>query len=106
VDLVCHGGTTRWALAASEFCGSDRWLLLVHLFTFDLHGFAEECHRSEWVFYDGNCALCHGWVRFVLAEDTDERPFGFHRCKESCLQRASRQKNAPHSLTVSHTYRR
>ena len=30
-------------------------------------------HNSEWplpiVFYDGNCGLCHGTVRFILAHD-------------------------------------
>lgn len=30
-------------------------------------------HSSEWplpiVFYDGNCGLCHGTVRFILAHD-------------------------------------
>lgn len=38
------------------------------------------------LFFDGNCALCHGAVRFLLAEDRDERfvfsPIGgelFHR---------------------------
>jgi predicted DCC family thiol-disulfide oxidoreductase YuxK len=51
-------------------------MLLVHLFTFDPAWLRRRmAHRSEWVFYDGNCALCHGWVRFVLAEDTDGKTF-------------------------------
>jgi len=51
-------------------------MLLVHLFTFDPAWLRPRmADRSEWVFYDGNCALCHGWVRFVLAEDTDGKAF-------------------------------
>jgi len=29
------------------------------------------------VFYDGDCALCHGFVRFLLARDRDGRRFLF-----------------------------
>src|SRR6266404_1651987 len=51
-------------------------MLLVHLITFDPAWLRRRmAHRSEWVFYDGNCALCHGWVRFVLAEDTGGKNF-------------------------------
>src|SRR6202171_205846 len=36
-------------------------MLLVHLFTFDPAWLPQRmAHRSEWVFYDGTCALCHG----------------------------------------------
>ena len=31
----------------------------------------------DWIFYDGTCALCHGFVRFVLAEDASGRSFRF-----------------------------
>ena len=59
-----------------SFADLTAGMLLVHLFTFDPAWLRRRmAHRSEWVFYDGNCALCHGWVRFVLAEDTDGKTF-------------------------------
>lgn len=48
-------------------------MLLIHLLTFDpnwvrpLHEGRK--HKADLIFYDGNCALCHGVVRRVLAED-------------------------------------
>jgi predicted DCC family thiol-disulfide oxidoreductase YuxK len=51
-------------------------MLLVHLLTFDPAWLRRRmAHRPEWVFYDGKCALCQGWVRFVLAEDTEGNTF-------------------------------
>ena len=46
-------------------------MLLVQLFTFNPAWLRQGTDRAEWIFYDGNCALCHRWVRFVLAEDMD-----------------------------------
>lgn len=45
-------------------------MLLFHMFTFDpawlrARGFSERAV----LFYDGNCAMCHGFVRFLLAEE-------------------------------------
>jgi len=57
--------------ARSPFDGAD-WtlaLLLVHLFLFDPAWIGPRGERTERLFYDGHCALCHGMVRFVLAED-------------------------------------
>jgi len=31
----------------------------------------------EWLFYDGNCGLCHRWVRFVIRADRDGSKFRF-----------------------------
>lgn len=45
-------------------------MLLLHLLTFE-----PDCIRApsrapgSTIYYDGECGLCHGWVRFVLAED-------------------------------------
>ena len=59
-----------------SFADLTAGMLLVHLLTFDPAWLRRRmAHRSEWVFYDGNCALCHGWVRFVLAEDKDGKTF-------------------------------
>lgn len=58
-----------------DFADLTLGMLLVHAFTFDpawLPGMAKRC---AWVFYDGTCALCHGWVRFVLAEDPGGKTF-------------------------------
>lgn len=62
-------------LLVVDFADLTFGMLLVHVFTFDpawLPGMAKRC---EWVFYDGTCALCHGWVRFVLAEDSGGKAF-------------------------------
>lgn len=59
-----------------SFADLTAGMLLVHLFTFDPAWLCRRtADRSAWIFYDGNCALCHGWVRFVLAEDTDGKAF-------------------------------
>jgi len=43
---------------------------LLHLFVFDPAWVAPARRaRPVRVFYDGSCALCHGFVRFLLAED-------------------------------------
>jgi len=63
-------------LSMFSFADLTVGMLLLHLFTFDpawLPPRRSGC--SEWVFYDGNCALCHGWVRFVLAEDSSRQTF-------------------------------
>ncbi len=33
--------------------------------------------KQEIIFYDGNCGLCHNWIKFILSEDTRESPFSF-----------------------------
>src|SRR5262245_40578647 len=33
--------------------------------------------EPETVFYDGHCGLCHGFVRFILAEDKTGKLFNF-----------------------------
>lgn len=49
-------------------------MLLIHLFTFDQNWFkAKPVTEKETLYYDGFCGLCHGTVRFLLAEDTLER---------------------------------
>ena len=63
-------------LSIVSFADLTAGMLLLHLFTFDpAWSPARMARRSEWVFYDGNCALCHEWVRFVLAEDSSGKTF-------------------------------
>ncbi len=45
-------------------------MLLFHLFTFDPAWVpARQFKRGDVLYYDGNCAMCHGFVRFLLAEE-------------------------------------
>jgi predicted DCC family thiol-disulfide oxidoreductase YuxK len=45
-------------------------MLLFHLFTFDPAWIrARQFSPGDVLYYDGNCALCHGCVRFLLAEE-------------------------------------
>ena len=47
-------------------------MLLFHLFTFDPAWVRDRKLPSQaTLFYDGTCALCHGIVRLILAEDTE-----------------------------------
>lgn len=53
-----------------DFADLTFGMLLVHFFTFDPAWIpAREPAETETLFYDGTCALCHGAVRFALAED-------------------------------------
>lgn len=45
-------------------------MLLFHLFTFDPAWIqSRPFKRGDVLYYDGNCAMCHGFVRFLLAEE-------------------------------------
>jgi predicted DCC family thiol-disulfide oxidoreductase YuxK len=44
-------------------------MLLVHLLTFDPAWIKGKSLTGAIVFFDGDCVLCHGFVRFLLAED-------------------------------------
>ncbi len=45
-------------------------MLLIHLLTFDPNWISpKHVMRKDRIFYDGDCALCHGVVRRVMAED-------------------------------------
>ena len=52
-------------------------MLIVHLFTFDPAWIPFPRACGEPIFFDGNCGLCHGLVRFVLKEDRSAQPFSF-----------------------------
>lgn len=61
-----------------DFADVSVGVLFVHGFLFD-PGWLKRVpsSRPEKVFYDGNCALCHGVVRFLLAEDRTGERFRF-----------------------------
>lgn len=53
-----------------NFADLTTGMLLFHLWTFDpawLPG--RRFSRGEVLYYDGTCAMCHGFVRFLLAEE-------------------------------------
>ncbi|WP_250655970.1 DCC1-like thiol-disulfide oxidoreductase family protein [Alkalimarinus coralli] len=49
-------------------------MLLFHLLTFDPAWLSsDKPNKTETIFYDGDCGLCHRVVRFVLSEDKAQR---------------------------------
>jgi predicted DCC family thiol-disulfide oxidoreductase YuxK len=38
---------------------------------------ASSTREPEWIYFDGTCGLCHGWVKFVLARDPGGTLFRF-----------------------------
>ncbi len=71
-----------------DFADLSLGMVMLHLFTFDpgwIVGqrvadgtLVEDSGRAtEIIFYDGHCGLCHGFVRFVLAEDRDGESLRF-----------------------------
>ncbi|MCH9764587.1 MAG: DCC1-like thiol-disulfide oxidoreductase family protein [Alphaproteobacteria bacterium] len=46
-------------------------MLLFHLFTFNPDWLKAKSLAGTRIFFDGNCALCHGTIRFLLAEEHD-----------------------------------
>ena len=61
-----------------DFADLTVGMLFVHLFTFDPAWVpARRTASPTLVFYDGSCGLCHGTVRFLLAEDADGSRFRF-----------------------------
>jgi len=90
-------------LSMVSFADLTAGMLLLHLFTFDPAWLPPRmARRSEWVFYDGNCALCHGWVRFVLAEDSSRKTFRLSPLQGNLFSRVQGDKRSslPDSVVV------
>lgn len=87
-----------------SFADLTTGMLLVHLFTFNPAWLRPRtAERSAWIFYDGHCALCQGWVRFVLAEDTDGKAFRISPLQGRLFARripAEKRTSLPDSLVV------
>lgn len=61
-----------------DFADLTIGMLFVHVFTFDPAWIAaQRTQKPTLVFYDGSCGLCHGTVRFLLAEDADGKRFRY-----------------------------
>ena len=57
-------------LAVVDFADLTLGMLFLHFFTFDPAWIApKSASERATIYYDGHCGLCHGFVRFVLAED-------------------------------------
>jgi predicted DCC family thiol-disulfide oxidoreductase YuxK len=62
--LVMHIGI----LLVVDFADLTFGMVMVHLFTFDPAWFPPRAGRPL-LFFDGQCAMCNGWVQFVAAEE-------------------------------------
>lgn len=89
-------------LSVVSFADLTIGMFLFHLFTFDPAWLPRRiARRPEYVFYDGNCALCQGWVRFVLAEDSGGKFFRLSPLKgELFLSRVQRENSSPSDSLV------
>jgi predicted DCC family thiol-disulfide oxidoreductase YuxK len=63
--LLMHLGL----LVLIDFADLSLGMVLLQLFTFDPAWVAPRRGAAGVLFYDGHCGLCHGFVRFALAED-------------------------------------
>lgn len=73
-------------LVLINFADLSLAMILLHFFTFDPNWIQPQAKDSgQIVFFDGNCALCHGWVRFLLAEDRLNR-FSFSALQGETLK--------------------
>jgi predicted DCC family thiol-disulfide oxidoreductase YuxK len=65
-------------IALIDFADLSLGMVMFHLLTFDPAWIPRQSPATiDTLFYDGNCGLCHGAVRFVLAEDPDGTAFRF-----------------------------
>lgn len=66
MGLAMHLGL----IALIDFADLSLGMVMLHLFTFDPRWVPPvKARTTETLFYDGQCGLCHGAVRFLLAED-------------------------------------
>ena len=64
-------------LVLVNFSDLTAGMLILHFFTFDPAWLPCPRAQGQTIFFDGNCGLCHGFVRFVLREDLSAQPFCF-----------------------------
>ena len=64
--LLMHCGL----VALVQFADLSFGMIVLHLFTFNPAWLsARKGEQVQWLFYDGECGLCHRWVKLCLAED-------------------------------------
>jgi predicted DCC family thiol-disulfide oxidoreductase YuxK len=91
-------------LAFVAFADLTLGMVMLHLFTFD-PAWVKPLHaeRTERLFYDGFCGLCHRAVRFVLAEDTSGTAFRMAALQGETFEREvpqERRGGLPDSVVV------
>ena len=91
-------------LTMVDFADLTFGMLFLHFFTFNPAWIAPQAATGKaTVFYDGHCGLCHGFVRFVLAEDRGGKEIEFSPLQgelfASAVPRAQRA-SLPDSLVV------
>ena len=90
-------------LTIVSFADLSLGMLMMHFFTFNpgwIPGLKQ--NAKDKIFYDGNCGLCHGAVRFVLAEDGSER-FLFAALQSEAFAKAVSENNRsklPDSIVI------
>jgi predicted DCC family thiol-disulfide oxidoreductase YuxK len=86
-----------------DFADLSLGMVMLHLFTFNPAWIAPTRNTTgATVFYDGHCGLCHGAVRFVLAEDR-QAEFRFAPLKGELFAaniNESRRAGLPDSIVV------
>ena len=78
-------------------------MLILHLFTFDPAWIRSPEPADQPIFFDGQCAVCHGFVRFVLKEDRSARPFSFSPLQGNFIRRVLAEdirRKLPESVVV------
>lgn len=84
-------------------------MLILQFFTLDPAWIISPEPAGQTIFYDGNCGLCHGFVRFVLAEDQSVRPFSFAPLQGKEIKRTLSEKQLealPDSVVVVNEQKR
>jgi len=90
-------------LALVNFTDLTAAMLLLHFFTFDPAWIPAPEPARQTIFYDGNCGLCHGFVRFVVNEDRSATPFLFAPLRGEEVKRVLTEREIaalPDSLVV------
>ena len=76
-------------IAFVDFADLTLGVVMLHLFTFDPAWLAPKyAERTEHIFYDGFCGLCHRAVRLVLAEDPSGTSFRMAALQSDTFERA------------------
>jgi predicted DCC family thiol-disulfide oxidoreductase YuxK len=91
-------------LTMVDFADLTFGMLFMHLFTFDPAWISPlEAKGKATVFYDGHCGLCHGFVRFLVAEDRAGQGLEFSPLEGKLFTSAvpeARRAGFPDSLVV------
>lgn len=87
-----------------DFAELSLGMVALHLFTFDPAWVRRKLAAAppDVIFYDGHCGLCHGFVRFVLSEDTGGSAFRFAAQQDTLFARipAAQRAGLPDSIVV------